>query len=170
MSLTMLDFGHNETINMLRDSVRAFAAAELAPRAAEIDSENKFPRDLWTKFGELGLHGITVPEADGGLGLGYLAHVIAIEEISRASASVGLSYGAHSNLCINQIARWGTAEQKSKYLPKLISGEHLGSLAMSEPGAGSDVVSMRMRAEKRNDRYVLNGNKFWITKDRKSVV
>ena len=163
MSLTMLDFGHDETINMLRDSVRAFAADELAPRAAEIDSENKFPRDLWTKFGDLGLHGITVPEADGGLGLGYLAHVIAIEEISRASASVGLSYGAHSNLCINQIARWGTAEQKAKYLPKLISGEHLGSLAMSEPGAGSDVVSMRMRAEKRNDRYVLNGNKFWIT-------
>ncbi|TFU06344.1 isovaleryl-CoA dehydrogenase [Polymorphobacter arshaanensis] len=163
MSLTMLDFGHDETIKMLRDSVRAFAAAELAPRAAEIDSENKFPRDLWTKFGDLGLHGITVPEADGGLGLGYLAHVIAIEEISRASASVGLSYGAHSNLCINQIARWGTAEQKAKYLPKLISGEHLGSLAMSEPGAGSDVVSMRMRAEKRNDRYVLNGNKFWIT-------
>ena len=140
MSLTMLDFGHDETIKMLRDSVRAFAAAELAPRAAEIDSENKFPRDLWTKFGDLGLHGITVPEADGGLGLGYLAHVIAIEEISRASASVGLSYGAHSNLCINQIARWGTTEQKAKYLPKLISGEHLGSLAMSEPGAGSDVV------------------------------
>ena len=163
MSLTMLDFGHDETINMLRDSVRAFAADELAPRAAEIDSENKFPRDLWTKFGDLGLHGITVPEADGGLGLGYLAHVIAIEEISRASASVGLSYGAHSNLCINQIARHGNAEQKAKYLPKLISGEHLGSLAMSEPGAGSDVVSMRMRAEKRNDRYVLNGNKFWIT-------
>ena len=163
MSLTMLDFGHDETIKMLRDSVRAFAAAELAPRAAEIDSENKFPRDLWTKFGDLGLHGITVPEADGGLGLGYLAHVIAIEEISRASASVGLSYGAHSNLCINQIARHGNAEQKAKYLPKLISGEHLGSLAMSEPGAGSDVVSMRMRAEKRNDRYVLNGNKFWIT-------
>lgn len=163
MSLTMLDFGHDETIKMLRESVRAFAAAELAPRAAEIDRDNQFPRDLWTKFGELGLHGITVPEADGGLGLGYLAHVIAIEEISRASASVGLSYGAHSNLCINQIARWGTAEQKAKYLPKLISGEHLGSLAMSEPGAGSDVVSMRLRAEKRNDRFVLNGNKFWIT-------
>ena len=163
MSLTMLDFGHDETIRMLRESVRAFAAAELAPRAAEIDRDNQFPRDLWTKFGDLGLHGITVPEADGGLGLGYLAHVIAIEEISRASASVGLSYGAHSNLCINQIARWGTAEQKARYLPKLISGEHLGSLAMSEPGAGSDVVSMRMRAEKRNDRFVLNGNKFWIT-------
>jgi len=163
MSLTMLNFGHDDMINMLRDSVRAFAAAELAPRAEAIDRDNKFPRDLWTKFGDLGLHGITVPEADGGLGLGYLAHVIAIEEISRASASVGLSYGAHSNLCINQIARWGTADQKAKYLPKLISGEHLGSLAMSEPGAGSDVVSMRMRAEKRNDRYVLNGNKFWIT-------
>jgi isovaleryl-CoA dehydrogenase len=163
MSLTMLNFNLGETLDMLRDSVRAFAAAELAPRAAAIDADNKFPRDLWTKLGDLGLHGITVHEADGGLGLGYLAHVIAVEEVSRVSASVGLSYGAHSNLCINQIARWGTADQKAKYLPKLISGEHLGSLAMSEPGAGSDVVSMRMRAEKRNDRYVLNGNKFWIT-------
>ena len=161
--LNQLRFHHGEEIGMLRDSVRAFAAAEIAPRADHIDKANEFPVDLWPKLGALGLHGITVPEADGGAGLGYLAHVIAVEEISRASASVGLSYGAHSNLCINQIARWGTAAQKARYLPKLISGEHVGSLAMSEPGAGSDVVSMRMRAEKRNDRYVLNGNKFWIT-------
>ena len=161
--MTSLRFDHGETIDMLRDSVAAFAAAEIAPRAADIDAGNLFPRDLWPKLGDLGLHGITVPEADGGAGLGYLAHVVAVEEISRASASVGLSYGAHSNLCINQIARWGTAEQKAKYLPKLISGEHLGSLAMSESGSGSDVVSMRLRAEKRNDRYVLNGSKFWIT-------
>jgi isovaleryl-CoA dehydrogenase len=161
--LTQLRFDHGSDIEMLRDSVRAFAEAEIAPRAAEIDRTNQFPRDLWPKLGEMGLHGITVAEADGGAGMGYLAHTIAIEEISRASASVGLSYGAHSNLCINQIARWGTAAQKARYLPKLISGEHVGSLAMSEPGSGSDVVSMRMRAEKRNDRYVLNGNKFWIT-------
>lgn len=161
--LTQLRFDHGSDIEMLRDSVRAFAEAEIAPRAAEIDRTNMFPRDLWPKLGELGLHGITVAEADGGAGMGYLAHTIAIEEISRASASVGLSYGAHSNLCINQIARWGTAEQKARYLPKLISGEHVGSLAMSEPGSGSDVVSMRLKAEKRNDRYVLNGNKFWIT-------
>jgi isovaleryl-CoA dehydrogenase len=161
--LTSLRFAHGETIDMLRSSVAAFAAAEIAPRAAAIDATNEFPRDLWPKLGDLGLHGITVPEADGGAGLGYLAHVIAVEEISRASASVGLSYGAHSNLCINQLARWGTAEQKARYLPKLISGEHVGSLAMSEPGAGSDVVSMRLRAEKRNDRYLLNGTKFWIT-------
>jgi isovaleryl-CoA dehydrogenase len=163
MSLPTLRFDHGETIEMLRDSVRAFAQAEIAPRAAEIDATNTFPRDLWPKLGELGLHGITVNEADGGAGLGYLAHVVAMEEVSRASASVALSYGAHSNLCINQIARWGTPEQKAKYLPKLISGEHVGSLAMSEPGAGSDVVSMRLKAEKRNDRYILNGNKFWIT-------
>ncbi len=163
MTLSTLRFDHGDTMDMLRDSVRAFAQAEIAPRAAEIDATNTFPRDLWPKLGELGLHGMTVPEADGGTGLGYLAHVIAMEEISRASASVGLSYGAHSNLCINQIARWGTAEQKAKYLPKLMSGEHVGSLAMSEPGAGSDVISMRLRAEKRNDRYILNGNKFWIT-------
>ena len=163
MTLTSLRFDHGETIDMLRDSVRAFAAAEIAPRAATIDAENAFPRDLWVKLGDLGLHGITVAEADGGAGLGYLAHVVAVEEISRASASVGLSYGAHSNLCINQIARWGTAEQKARYLPKLISGEHLGSLAMSESGSGSDVVSMRLKADKRNDRYILNGSKFWIT-------
>ncbi len=163
MTTPALRFDHGETIDMLRDSVAAFAAAEIAPRAAAIDADNLFPRDLWPKLGDLGLHGITVPEEDGGAGLGYLAHVVAVEEVSRASASVGLSYGAHSNLCINQIARWGTAVQKAKYLPQLISGEHLGSLAMSESGSGSDVVSMRLRAEKRNDRYVLNGTKFWIT-------
>jgi len=163
MTFSSLRFDHGDTIEMLRDSVRAFAAAEIAPRAAAIDADNAFPRDLWTKLGDLGLHGITVPEADGGAGLGYLAHVVAVEEISRASASVGLSYGAHSNLCINQIARWGTADQKARYLPKLISGEHLGSLAMSESGSGSDVVSMRLSAAKRNDRYILNGSKFWIT-------
>jgi isovaleryl-CoA dehydrogenase len=163
MTLTTLNFAHGETLDMLRDSVRGYAQSKIAPRAAEIDSTNTFPRDLWTGLGDLGLHGITVPEADGGAGLGYLAHCIAIEEISRASASVGLSYGAHSNLCINQISRWGNATQKARYLPKLISGEHVGSLAMSEPGAGSDVVSMKLRAEKRNDCYVLNGNKMWIT-------
>ena len=163
MTLSTLRFDHGETVDMLRESVRAFAAAELAPRAAAIDADNQFPRDLWRKFGDLGLHGITVDAEDGGLGLGYLAHVVAVEEISRASASVGLSYGAHSNLCINQIARHGTPEQKARYLPKLISGEHLGSLAMSESGSGSDVVSMRLRADKRNDRYILNGSKFWIT-------
>ncbi len=164
MTLSTLRFDHGETIDMLRDSVRAFAAAEIAPRAAEIDATNTFPRDLWEKLGALGLHGITVGEEDGGAGLGYLAHVVAVEEISRASASVGLSYGAHSNLCINQIARWGNAAQKAKYLPRLISGEHVGSLAMSESGSGSDVVSMRLRAERKgNDAYVLNGSKFWIT-------
>ncbi len=162
--LTQLRFDHGDTIEMLRDTVRAFAAAEIAPRAAEIDASNSFPRDLWPKLGELGLHGITVPEADGGAGLGYLAHVVVVEEISRASASVGLSYGAHTNLCINQIARWGTAEQKARYLPDLISGKHVGSLAMSEPGAGSDVIGMKLRAEaKGNEAYVLNGNKMWIT-------
>jgi isovaleryl-CoA dehydrogenase len=163
MSLPVLNFSHGETIDMLRDTVRAFAAAEIAPRAAEIDSTNTFPIDLWPKLGALGLHGITVPEADGGAGLGYLAHCIAVEEISRASASVGLSYGAHTNLCINQINRWGNAAQKAKFLPGLISGTHVGSLAMSEPGAGSDVVSMKLRAEKQKDRYVLNGTKMWIT-------
>ena len=162
--LSQLNFAQGETIDMLRDTVRAFAAAEIAPRAAEIDSTNIFPRDLWPKMGDLGLHGITVPEADGGIGLGYLAHVVVVEELSRASASVGLSYGAHTNLCINQIARWGTAEQKAKYLPDLISGEHVGSLAMSEPGAGSDVISMKLRADiQGNGDYVLNGNKMWIT-------
>ena len=159
-----LRFHHGETIDMLRESVAAFAAAEIAPRAAEIDASNQFPMDLWAKLGALGVHGITVPEADGGAGLGYLAHVVVLEEISRASASVGLSWGAHSNLCINQIARWGTAAQKAKYLPGLISGAHVGSLAMSEPGAGSDVISMKTRAEiQGNGDYVLNGSKFWIT-------
>ena len=158
-----MDFNLGADIDALRETVRRFAADEIAPRAAEIDSSNEFPMDLWEKMGALGLHGITVPEADGGVAMGYLAHCIAIEEISRASASVGLSYGAHSNLCVNQINRWGTPEQKTKYLPKLISGEHVGSLAMSEPGAGSDVVSMKLRADKRNDGFVLNGSKMWIT-------
>jgi len=158
-----LQFGLSEEAVMIRDSVHAFAQAEIAPRAAEIDSSNIFPRDLWPKMGELGLHGITVPEDQGGTGLGYLEHTIAIEEISRASASVGLSYGAHSNLCINQIRRWGNDEQKAKHLPKLMSGQHLGSLAMSEPGAGSDVVSMRLKADKAQGGYLLNGNKMWIT-------
>jgi isovaleryl-CoA dehydrogenase len=162
--LSQLNFAHGETIDMLRDTVRAFAAAEIAPRAAAIDTSNQFPRDLWPKMGALGLHGITVPEADGGIGLGYLAHVVVVEELSRASASVGLSYGAHTNLCINQIARWGSTEQKAKYLPDLISGQHVGSLAMSEPGAGSDVIGMKLRAEiQGNGDYVLNGNKMWIT-------
>ena len=158
-----MNFNLGEDIDALRETVRRFAADEIAPRAAEIDQSNEFPMDLWEKMGALGLHGITVPEEDGGVAMGYLAHCIAIEEISRASASVGLSYGAHSNLCINQINRWGTQEQKTKYLPKLISGEHVGSLAMSEPGAGSDVVSMKLKAEKRNDGFMLNGNKMWIT-------
>ncbi len=158
-----LDFGLGETADMLRDSVRAFSDDKIAPRAAEIDATNQFPRDLWPELGALGLHGITVPEDEGGAGMGYLEHVIALEEVSRGSASVGLSYGAHSNLCINQIRRNGTDEQKRRYLPKLISGEFVGALAMSEPGAGSDVVSMRLRAEKRGDRYILNGNKMWIT-------
>ncbi|UJX45326.1 isovaleryl-CoA dehydrogenase [Xanthobacter sp. YC-JY1] len=157
------DFDLGETADMLRDTVRDFSQAEIAPRAAEIDKTNQFPRDLWPKLGALGLLGVTAEEEYGGSGLGYLEHVIAMEEISRASASVGLSYGAHSNLCVNQISRNGTPEQKAKYLPKLISGEHVGALAMSEPGAGSDVVSMRTRAEKKGDRYVLNGSKMWIT-------
>ena len=158
-----MNFNLGEEIEAIRDTVRRFASEEIAPRADEIDKTNSFPNDLWEKMGALGLHGITVSEADGGAEMGYLAHCIVIEEISRASASVGLSYGAHSNLCVNQVARWGTPEQKAWYLPKLISGEHIGSLAMSEPGAGSDVVSMKLQAEKRNDRFVLNGNKMWIT-------
>ncbi len=157
------DFGLGETIDMLRDTVADFARREIAPRAAAIDADNEFPRDLWPRLGELGLLGITVEEAFGGAGLGYLAHCVAMEEISRASASVGLSYGAHSNLCVNQIRRFGTDEQKRRYLPRLISGEHLGALAMSEPGAGSDVVSMKLRAEDDGDHYLLNGNKMWIT-------
>ncbi|WP_294282513.1 isovaleryl-CoA dehydrogenase [uncultured Sphingomonas sp.] len=149
---------------MIRESTQRFATDRIAPLAARIDADDWFPRDeLWTAMGELGLHGITVEDADGGLGLGYLEHVVAVEEVSRASASIGLSYGAHSNLCINQIRRWANAEQKAKYLPKLISGEHVGSLAMSEAGAGSDVVSMKLRAEAKGDGYVLNGTKFWIT-------
>jgi isovaleryl-CoA dehydrogenase len=157
------NFDLGETADAIRDTVHNFAQEKIAPRAEAIDRDNQFPRDLWPQMGALGLHGITVPEEDGGSGLGYLEHVVAIEEVSRASASVGLSYGAHSNLCINQIARNGSAAQKQKYLPKLISGEHVGALAMSEPGAGSDVVSMKTRAEKKGDRYVLTGNKMWIT-------
>lgn len=158
------DFALGDAADMIRESTQRFATDRIAPLAAKVDADDWFPRDeLWTAMGELGLHGITVEEADGGLGLGYLEHVVAVEEVSRASASIGLSYGAHSNLCINQIRRWANAEQKAKYLPKLISGEHVGSLAMSEAGAGSDVVSMKLRAEAKGDGYVLNGTKFWIT-------
>jgi len=158
-----MNFHLGEDIDSLRASVKRFANDEILPIASEIDNINEFPLSLWTKMGDLGLHGITVPESDGGIGMGYLAHCIAIEEISRASASVGLSYGAHSNLCINQINRWGNQEQKRRYLPNLISGEHIGALAMSEHNSGSDVVSMSLQADKRNDRFVLNGSKMWIT-------
>jgi len=157
------DFGLSDEAEMIRDTVARFADERIAPLAEAIDREDRFPRELWTEMGALGLHGITVQEADGGLGLGYLEHVIALEEVSRASASVGLSYGAHSNLCVNQIARWGSAEQKARYLPKLISGEHVGALAMSEPAAGSDVVSMKLKADAVPGGYLLNGTKFWIT-------
>ena len=161
--MSSLNFDHGESLAMLRESVQDFARKEIAPRAAEIDRTNEFPPDLWPKLGKLGLLGITVEEDYGGSMMGYLAHIIAMEEISRASASIGLSYGAHSNLCVNQIRRNGSAAQKRKYLPKLVSGAHVGALAMSEPGAGSDMVGMRLRAERRGDRYVLNGNKMWIT-------
>src|SRR6478609_6998995 len=159
----LFNFDLGETADAIRETVHAFSQNEIAPRAAEIDRSNQFPRDLWPKIGALGLHGITVEEEYGGTGLGYLEHCIAVEEMSRASAAVGLSYGAHSNLCVNQIRRNGSEAQKRKYLPKLISGEHVGALAMSEPGAGSDVVSMRTRADKKSDRYILNGSKMWIT-------
>ncbi len=162
-SLPGLDFGLGGDIDMLRDTVRGFAQAKIAPLAAEIDRANSFPRELWPQLGALGLLGITVEEEQGGAGLGYLAHCVAMEEISRACAAIGLSYGAHSNLCVNQIRRNGNAEQKKRYLPKLISGAHVGALAMSEPGAGSDVVSMRTRAERKGDRFILNGAKMWIT-------
>ncbi|BDX18192.1 isovaleryl-CoA dehydrogenase [Halopseudomonas aestusnigri] len=163
MHYPSLNFGLGETIDMLREQTRNLVDAELATRAAEIDRENQFPQEMWRRFGDMGLLGITVPEEYGGSGLGYLAHVVAMEEISRGSASVGLSYGAHSNLCVNQINRNGTPEQKATYLPRLISGEHIGALAMSEPNAGSDVVSMKLRAERRGDHFVLNGSKMWIT-------
>jgi isovaleryl-CoA dehydrogenase len=163
VSYPTLDFGLGETIDMLRSTVASFAADEIAPRAAEIDRANLFPSDLWRKMGNLGLLGITVEEEYGGTVMGYLAHIVAMEEVSRASAAIGLSYGAHSNLCVNQIRRNASEAQKRKYLPQLVSGEHVGALAMSEPGSGSDVVSMRLRADRRGDRYVLNGSKMWIT-------
>ena len=162
-SYPTLQYGHSEEIGLLRETVHQFASTEIAPRAADIDRDNDFPRDLWTKMGDLGLLGITIPEQYGGSGMGYLAHAIAMEEISRASASVGLSYGAHSNLCVNQIRLNGSEAQRAQYLPALCSGEHIGALAMSEPGAGSDVVGMRLRAERQGDDFILNGNKMWIT-------
>ena len=162
-SWATLNHDLGETVDIVRETVRQFSSAEIAPRAEEIDQSNEFPRDLWPRLGDLGLHGITVSEEYGGASLGYLAHTVVMEEVSRGSASVGLSYGAHSNLCVNQIFRNGTDEQKRRYLPPLISGEHVGALAMSEPDAGSDVVGMRLRAEKHGDRYVLNGSKMWIT-------
>ncbi len=162
-ALPSIDFHHGETVDMLRETVRQFAADEIAPRAAAIDRDNQFPHDLWRKMGDLGLLGVTVEEAYGGTAIGYLAHVVAMEEISRASASVGLSYGAHSNLCVNQIRRNGSEAQKRRYLPKLVAGEHVGALAMSEPGSGSDVVSMRTRATRHDGHWVLNGSKMWIT-------
>jgi isovaleryl-CoA dehydrogenase len=158
-----LRFDLGEAADLVRETTRSFAQKEIAPRAAAVDRDNEFPRDLWPRLGDLGLLGITVEEADGGAGLGYVEHVVAMEELSRASASVGLSYGAHSNLCVNQLRRWGSPEQKSRLLPKLISGEHVGALAMSETGSGSDVMSMRLKAEKKGDRFVLNGAKMWIT-------
>ncbi len=163
LSYPTLDLGLGETADILREAVRAFAGREIAPRAAAIDRTNEFPRDLWPQLGKLGLHGITVEPEYGGTALGYVAHIVAMEEVSRASASVGLSYGAHSNLCVNQIRRNGSTEQKRRYLPRLVSGDHVGALAMSEPGAGSDVVSMQLRAEKRGARYALTGSKMWIT-------
>ncbi|HVM99105.1 MAG TPA: isovaleryl-CoA dehydrogenase [Caulobacteraceae bacterium] len=159
----MMDFGLGEAADAIRETTARFAADRIAPIAADIDRDNSFPRQLWPQMGALGLHGVTVEEEYGGLGLGYLEHTVAMEEVSRASASVGLSYGAHSNLCVNQLRRWGSDEQKRRYLPKLISGEHVGALAMSEAGSGSDVISMRLQAEPRGDHYVLNGTKFWIT-------
>ena len=158
-----MDFGLGEDVDALRETVRKFAQEEIAPKSAEVDRSNDFPMELWEMMGNLGLHGITISEEFGGVDMGYLAHCVAVEEISRANAAIGMSYGAHSNLCINQIYRWGNAQQKTKYLPKLISGEHIGSLAMSEPSAGSDVVSMKLKAEKRNDYYLLNGSKMWST-------
>jgi isovaleryl-CoA dehydrogenase len=162
-SAPALDFGLGETADAIRETTARFSADRIAPLAEEIDRTNQFPRELWPQMGELGLHGITVEEAYGGLGLGYLEHCVAMEEVSRASASIGLSYGAHSNLCVNQIRRWGSEAQKRRYLPKLICGEHVGALAMSEAEAGSDVVSMKLRADRKGDRFVLNGAKFWIT-------
>ncbi|HKK28860.1 MAG TPA: isovaleryl-CoA dehydrogenase [Alphaproteobacteria bacterium] len=162
-SFPSLDFALGDTCDMLRESTMAFAQAEIAPLAADVDRDNEFPMHLWRKLGDLGLLGVTVEEDYGGSGMGYLEHIVAMEEVSRASASIGLSYGAHSNLCVNQVRRNGTEEQKRRYLPKLVSGEHVGALAMSEPGAGSDVVSMKLRADKKGDRYILNGNKMWIT-------